>query len=157
MTINFGNSKSTAPGHTAKGNTPSQKIRNIFDTLKHSNLKGKQLITFYLLLTLAIALPLVGMRVVMDKRATPLTPPFTPPFTPPLTPIKPTSTPPYTVCPKKSIGDADCDNKITINDFAIWKDEFISKKGRRSDFDRVGGVTIRDFGIWKVGFLSRLR
>jgi len=154
MTINFGNSKSTAPGHITKGNTPSQKIRNIFDTLRHSNLKGSQLTTFYLLLSLAIILPLIGARVILDKRASPLTPPLTPPFTPPLTPIKPTSTP-NPLCPKKSWGDADCNGKININDFGIWKDEFINKNGLRADFDGKNGVTIIDFGIWKVGFLSR--
>jgi len=144
MIINFGNSKSTAPGHITNGKTPNQKIRNIFDTLKHSNLKGKQLTTFYLLLTLAIILPLVGARVILDNRAAPLTPPLTPPY---LTPDP--------RCPQKSRGDADCDNKITIYDFAIWKDEFINKRGFRADFDRKRGVTINDFGIWKVGFLNR--
>ena len=120
----------------------------MFDTLKHSNLKGNQLITVYLLIVLAIALPLVGIRVILDKRAAPLTPPLTP-LTPPISPDP--------LCSKKSKGDADCDGKITIHDFAIWKDEFINKRGRRADFDRIGGVTIIDFAIWKVGFLARFK
>jgi len=59
-------------------------------------------------------------------------------------------------CAKKRMGDANCDGKVNINDFGIWKMEFLGVSGQKSaDFNNDGRVNINDFGIWKVGFLNR--
>ena len=102
---------------------------------------------------------------------TPTTVPPTPTKTPTKTPIptptdiliSPTSTmvpltPTVTLapCPKKSAGDANCDGKVNINDFGIWKMEFIKKGDQKmADFNNDGRVNINDFGIWKIGFLEK--
>jgi hypothetical protein len=60
-----------------------------------------------------------------------------------------------TTCAGKGQGDGNCDGKINIGDFEIWKVEFIQKGTQRTaDFDGDGKVTILDFGVWKVGFLK---
>jgi len=58
-------------------------------------------------------------------------------------------------CTKKNVGDANCDGEINMDDFEIWKKEFLGESNQTSaDFDGDGKVSIVDFGIWKVGFLN---
>ena len=60
-------------------------------------------------------------------------------------------------CPStKSKGDANCDGKIDIKDFYVWKEEFIleSKGETKSDFNNDKQITIEDFSIWRDGFLN---
>ena len=61
------------------------------------------------------------------------------------------------LCSLKGSGDANCDDKITISDFMIWRDEFLSGNGRRSDFDGNSVVNVRDFLTWRTGFLRNFR
>lgn len=84
----------------------------------------------------------------------------------------PTPTPPPATtttgptCPLKPQGDANCDNKINIQDFLIWKAEFLNFNNNggptppppNADFSGNGtgsiSVDITDFLIWKAGFLN---
>ena len=53
-------------------------------------------------------------------------------------------------CPKKSLGDANCDGWINNDDYNIWKSEFtrtINTKG--ADFNDDQKVTLQDFEIWR--------
>lgn len=62
-----------------------------------------------------------------------------------------TPTPTAIVC-LKSNGDANCDGKINITDFNIWRDEF--KKyltSSTADFNKDGRITIVDFNILRDG------
>ena len=47
----------------------------------------------------------------------------------------------------KSKGDANCDGKVDLVDFGMWKAGNIE-----ADFDCDANVTIKDFGKWKEGF-----
>jgi len=63
---------------------------------------------------------------------------------------------PVSTCPKKGIGDANCDDKVNIMDFGIWKVEFIDFHNKitkdlwAADFDNDQKVAIYDFSIWKL-------
>jgi len=58
--------------------------------------------------------------------------------------------PPPNACPKKSQGDADCNNAITNNDYVIWLSEFTASKITTiSDFNQNGDVDNSDFEIWR--------
>ncbi len=76
------------------------------------------------------------------------------------TPTTITSTP-EDKCPLKSQGDADCNSKINIQDFLIWKSEFLTQTPQgeapsfRSNFNNSqGNIDIQDFLVWKTGFLN---
>jgi len=63
----------------------------------------------------------------------------------------------------KSKGDADCSGTTTLNDYSIWRSEFISgslgtgvKIDWRADFDCDGKVTLNDFSIWRENFVKSL-
>lgn len=77
------------------------------------------------------------------------------PTPPPGATITPTPGP---SCPLKNRGDADCNGKINIFDFNIWRDEFLEVANTTSsNFDGSGGehpITIFDFNIWRDGFLD---
>lgn len=81
---------------------------------------------------------------------TPTIPPFTGGATATPTPLAST-------CALKSRGDANCDDKITILDFSIWKTEFLEGEEvqiKTADFDKNNSVNIQDFNAWKGGFLD---
>lgn len=53
-------------------------------------------------------------------------------------------------CPLKSKGDANCDGKIDILDFNIWREEFTKALNTTSsDFNNDGRVNTLDFNIWR--------
>ena len=65
----------------------------------------------------------------------------------------PTSTP--IPCPRKTEGDADCNGRIDIIDFEIWRRELLGiDTTLKADFDGSGKVDMSDFGIWRVSFLA---
>jgi hypothetical protein len=61
-------------------------------------------------------------------------------------------------CTNKIQGDANCDTVITIEDFNIWKDQYLgnanltSENSYSTDFDQDGSYTINDFEIWRRNF-----
>ncbi|HLL60882.1 MAG TPA: hypothetical protein VK338_04150 [Candidatus Nitrosocosmicus sp.] len=55
-------------------------------------------------------------------------------------------------CSQKSRGDANCDGRITITDFEIWRSEFMTQRGMRADFNNDRRVSITDFEIWRNSF-----
>ena len=58
-------------------------------------------------------------------------------------------------CAKKINGDANCNGTIKIDDFAIWRSEFLGTLTTKlSDFDTSGAVTIADFARWRTTFLA---
>ena len=72
-----------------------------------------------------------------------------------------------TQCPGKPEaklkGDADCSGTTNLNDFSIWRDEFISsalgqtvKNSWKADFDCNGKVNLNDFSIWRDNFIKSL-
>jgi len=63
----------------------------------------------------------------------------------------------------KGRGDADCNGGTALNDFSIWRSEFIAgelgtvgKVYWASDFDCDGKVTLNDFSIWRANFIKGL-
>lgn len=66
-----------------------------------------------------------------------------------------TVTIPPGACPLKNRGDANCDQRIEIADFNIWRSEFLAGTHERADFDGNGIVGISDFNAWRDGFLGR--
>jgi len=78
----------------------------------------------------------------------------TPTPTPTKTPTpSPTSGSTATTCTLKPRGDADCDGKVDIFDFIIWKCEYAtSVTPTRADFDGSGTVNYEDFEDWKSGY-----
>ncbi len=87
--------------------------------------------------------------------------------------ISPTPSPSVTVAPARSCpggtansntqlkdkGDANCSGTITIQDFNLWRDEFIAKEGntqgrtKYADFNG-GDVTISDYNRWRDSFIA---
>ena len=58
-------------------------------------------------------------------------------------------------CPRKTEGDADCNGRIDIIDFEIWRRELLGiDTTLKADFDGSGKVDMSDFGIWRVSFLA---
>lgn len=61
-------------------------------------------------------------------------------------------------CPKKSMGDANCDGNINTDDFDIWKSEFTRKINTKSaDFNSDQKVSVQDFEIWRSNNQPRQR
>ena len=61
-------------------------------------------------------------------------------------------TPPVS-CGKKQLGDADCNNKIELNDFVIWVKEFRgTETTKNADFDNSDKVDLSDFVTWIKGY-----
>lgn len=94
--------------------------------------------------------------------ATPTVPPVTPTNIPPtLTPI-PTASPtpppgstatPTDSCPKRSLGDANCDGSISLQDAEAWRREFRSEvQTLFADFNLDGRVSLLDYESWRRGF-----
>lgn len=78
------------------------------------------------------------------------------------------SNPPQVLCPPettnpnttlKNKGDANCSGTITIQDYNLWRDEFIAKEAnttnrtKYADFNG-GDVTISDYNIWRDNFIA---
>lgn len=72
-----------------------------------------------------------------------------------------------TQCPglanAKGKGDADCSNSTTLNDFSVWRGEFLAgglgatvKNNWRADFDCDGKVSLNDFSIWRPIFINSI-
>jgi hypothetical protein len=65
-----------------------------------------------------------------------------------------------TVAGNKGKGDADCDGKVTLNDWALWFKEFDSGKGTEqkktwlADFNCDGKVDNSDLDIWFTSYLN---
>ncbi|MFW5703671.1 MAG: hypothetical protein ACOCXQ_02450 [Patescibacteria group bacterium] len=58
-------------------------------------------------------------------------------------------------CPRKGQGDANCDNKVKLDDLEIFRQELNGEvDGNRADFNEDGKHDLVDFWIWRVGFLS---
>lgn len=77
------------------------------------------------------------------------TPTLTPTPTGQASPTQTTSPPP--TCPRKSEGDANCDDRITLLDFDRWRQEYLDELyGFNADFDSSKSVTLVDFEIWRL-------
>lgn len=62
---------------------------------------------------------------------------------------------PVPACPKKSQGDANCDNIVNLADLDIYRGEVNGEiKSFRSDFNEDKKLNITDFVIWKYGYLA---
>lgn len=67
------------------------------------------------------------------------------------------------LCSLKSKGDANCDNKVDLADFFVWRNEFLKyivsivppTGGWKSDFNNDTKVDLKDFFVWRKGFLTR--
>jgi hypothetical protein len=62
-------------------------------------------------------------------------------------------------CARKIEGDANCDGRIDLEDFEIFREEFIAQmqKNRttnRSDFNNDGSVDLLDFELFREGFIK---
>lgn len=66
----------------------------------------------------------------------------------------PTASPnPDQDCPRKPEGDANCDNRVNLIDFEIFRAEYLSGSGRRADFNADGRVSLVDIQILIQTFL----
>lgn len=76
---------------------------------------------------------------------------------PPPSPPVPTNTPTSSACPLKSSGDGNCDNKVDMIDFEIWRQEFIGQVTTRdADFNSSSQTDLIDYETWRQGFVARL-
>lgn len=58
-------------------------------------------------------------------------------------------------CAQKPKGDANCDNKVDMIDFEIWRQEFIgTDTAKDADFDTSSKVDLVDFESWRQGFVA---
>ena len=56
-------------------------------------------------------------------------------------------------CSMKFQGDANCDGRVTIADFEVWRREFLGEiTTTDANFNSDGRVTISDFEIWRRSF-----
>jgi hypothetical protein len=65
------------------------------------------------------------------------------------------------VCEKKSLGDANCDGKITMVDFEIWRNEYFDIKDDNYDWkanfsctDELKKPSMVDFNIWRKSYFG---
>lgn len=74
----------------------------------------------------------------------------------PTTTSQPTSTTTPVVC-DNSQGDANCDGVITLLDFAVFRQEYVSDvQSLRADFNKDGKVDLIDFVIFKLGYNAQV-
>jgi hypothetical protein len=53
-------------------------------------------------------------------------------------------------CPKKVQGDTDCNGSVTIDDFTLWRREFLGEVTTKlADFNNDGKVDLIDFETWR--------
>lgn len=61
-------------------------------------------------------------------------------------------------CPKKAIGDADCDGRVNLADLEIWTREFLGDvNSTKANFDgskQLKPVTLQDLQIWQDTYLK---
>lgn len=58
-----------------------------------------------------------------------------------------------TPCSQKSNGDANCDNKIDLADFEVFRKEYLGISSAKSaDFNADGKINLIDFEIWRRSF-----
>lgn len=62
---------------------------------------------------------------------------------------------PTTVCPLKNKGDANCDTKIDLLDFNLWRGAFLTTSSKATDFNNDTASDLIDFNIWRDGFLQK--
>ncbi len=68
----------------------------------------------------------------------------------PISPTITTTVSPGDTCPKKNMGDANCDNLIDEKDYQIWQNEYIRKLStKNADFNGDRKVSVQDFEIWR--------
>lgn len=61
-------------------------------------------------------------------------------------------------CPQKSMGDANCDGRITVADYEVWRREFSREiTTTDADFNTSGSVTLSDFEIWRRSFTGAIQ
>jgi len=58
-------------------------------------------------------------------------------------------------CANRKNGDANCDGKVDMSDFGIWKDEYLKKIMTKADFNCDNKADMTDFGVWKRGYLGK--
>lgn len=67
----------------------------------------------------------------------------------------PTNTPTTVLCPRKSEGDADCNGRIDLVDYEIWRQEYYGTlTTKTADFNGDGVVDMTDFAIWQAHYPS---
>lgn len=87
----------------------------------------------------------------------PITPTPSPTVTPSPSP-SPSPTPTPVMCSRKPIGDANCDEKVDLVDFEIWRKEFTSLQYTGfADFDGNGNITAVDFEIWRKTYFKQIQ
>ena len=59
------------------------------------------------------------------------------------------ASPTPSVCPKKKLGDSNCDGKIDQPDILIWKEELDSPGALSSDFNDDKKIDLLDYLIWR--------
>ena len=64
------------------------------------------------------------------------------------------------VCPLRSAGDADCNQKVDLEDFERWRVQFTEKTRSVSvdisaDFNQDGRVSVTDYEEWREGYFSQ--
>lgn len=59
---------------------------------------------------------------------------------------------PVAATPSIKAGDANGDGRVDNEDYKVWLDEFRSKQGRRSDFDKNGRVDGVDYALWHINY-----
>jgi hypothetical protein len=62
-------------------------------------------------------------------------------------------------CPKRAMGDANCDGVVDTKDYACWRSRFLTGKEtsncKNTDFNGKEAVNLLDFTIWKNSFLKK--
>jgi len=58
-------------------------------------------------------------------------------------------------CPYKTKGDADCNTKVNLIDYEVWRQEYTKQRSTRTaDFDNDGVVSLVDYEIWRRNYLG---
>lgn len=70
------------------------------------------------------------------------------------------TTDPLPNCSLKTEGDANCDDKIDLQDLEIWQCQVLSKSDcsaleKAADFDLLNNVNINDFEIWRKNYYKK--
>ncbi|MBI1862937.1 VCBS repeat-containing protein [Candidatus Microgenomates bacterium] len=60
-------------------------------------------------------------------------------------------------CPKKPLGDANCDGKVSLADYSAWRSEFTGQlTTKTADFNTDGKVSLADYSTWRTSFTKGL-
>jgi len=52
------------------------------------------------------------------------------------------------------LGNANCDDKVDLLDFGMWKQDYVAGTNDLADFNCDGIVDLMDFGIWKASYIA---